>query len=148
MSDDGLSLEKLRDLKFPILAMYGEISQAMSTGRQLLQVWPHAEFYKMRDAGHFFPVTRAKEFMGCCRRFLESSTADVPLRNGDDGKRYFRSDRFYSRDGGAWFVDTREAAQAGPFNSFDEAREYLVSRLPFMSRTDAVGLEDSKRAGS
>ncbi len=133
MGDDGLTLERLRELKFPILAMYGEHSQAMSTGRRLLQVWPHAEFYKMRDAGHFFPVTRPAKFMACCRRFLTNSTAEVPRRSGDNGQRFFRSDRFYTRDGVAWFVNTRESAHIGPFSSFDEAKGYLLNKLGHMA---------------
>jgi pimeloyl-ACP methyl ester carboxylesterase len=130
MSDDGLTLDRLRDIRFPILAMYGEHSQAMSTGRQLLKVWPHAEFYKMRGAGHFFPLTRAREFVERCRRFLDFRPAYViRRRNGDVQKSFFRSDRFYCNPDGAWFVDTRETARQGPFNSRDAAKSYLQTTL-------------------
>jgi hypothetical protein len=37
-SDDGLRLEELRKLAFPIMAMYGDHSQARLTGRELLNV--------------------------------------------------------------------------------------------------------------
>jgi pimeloyl-ACP methyl ester carboxylesterase len=130
MGDDGLSLDRLSGLKFPIMAMYGAHSHAMVTGQQLLKVWPHAEFYKMRDAGHFFPVTRPKKFVECCRRFLEGSMYRVHRRRGDGDRRHFRSDRFYSYDGASWFVDTREELQVGPFESFDAAKAYLVSQMP------------------
>ncbi|MCD6298778.1 MAG: alpha/beta hydrolase [Deltaproteobacteria bacterium] len=73
MGDDGLSLDNLRKLNFPILAMYGEHSQAMSTGEQLLEVWPHADFRRIRGAGHFFPITRSSELMENCRQFWNGS---------------------------------------------------------------------------
>ena len=60
MGDDGLTLDKLRALRFPILAMYGDHSQARLTGAELLALWPHAEFLRVRDAGHFFPTSRRR----------------------------------------------------------------------------------------
>jgi pimeloyl-ACP methyl ester carboxylesterase len=130
MSDDGLPLESLQKLNFPILAIYGEHSQAMSTGEQLLEVWPHADFRRIRDAGHFFPVTRASEFMENCRQFWNGSLINgLARRDGDAGKSFFRSDRFYSRQG-KWFFDTRESTREGPFNSLEEAKVHLCARIP------------------
>ena len=57
MGDDGLSLESLRSFSFPIIAMYGDRSPARLTGTELLDVWPHAEFRNVRNAGHFFPAS-------------------------------------------------------------------------------------------
>jgi pimeloyl-ACP methyl ester carboxylesterase len=130
MGDDGLSLENLRKLNFPILAIYGEHSQTLSTGEKLLEVWPHADFRRMRDAGHFFPLTRPAEFREICRQFWNAAPIyELPLRAGESGRRFFRSDRFYRRDG-KWFLDTRESTREGPFNSLNEAKEYLWSRIP------------------
>jgi pimeloyl-ACP methyl ester carboxylesterase len=130
MSDDGLPLKSLRKLKFPILAMYGDHSQAMSTGEQLLKVWPHADFRRIRDAGHFFPITRPSGFMKNCRQFWNGALINkLPRREGDSGKNYFRSDRFYSRQG-KWFFDTRESTKEGPFDSLEEAEVYLWSKIP------------------
>lgn len=138
MGDDGLSLDSLQKLNFPILAFYGEHSQAMSTGEQLLQVWPHADFRRMRDAGHFFPRTRPSEFIKICRHFWDNACANgIPFRNGESLKCYFRSDRFYSREG-KWFFDTRESAKEGPFDSFEEAREYLGSTISSVYVQEAV----------
>ncbi len=129
MGDDGLSLDNLRKLTFPILAMYGEHSQAMSTGEQLLEVWPHADFRLIRGAGHFFPLTRPKEFMGNCRQFWKGALINkIPRREGDSEKRHFRSDRFYRRNG-KWYIFTREANEEGPFADRQEAKEYLWSKL-------------------
>jgi pimeloyl-ACP methyl ester carboxylesterase len=129
MGDDGLTLDALRALRFPILAIYGEQSPAMLTGEQLLEVWPHAEFHKIRDAGHFFPVTRVEEFAARARRFLKQSAVELPRRNESEDRRYFRTDRFYTSDGHNWFVDMREAVQEGPFDSIAAAESYLASRL-------------------
>jgi pimeloyl-ACP methyl ester carboxylesterase len=130
MGDDGLSLDSLRKLSFPIRAMYGEHSQAMSTGEQLLEVWPHADFRRMRDAGHFFPLTRPSEFMENCRQFWNGAPIKkLSRRAGEFGRSFFRSKRFYSREG-KWFFDTRESTEEGPFNSLNEAKEYLWSIIP------------------
>lgn len=127
MSDDGLSLAGLRKLGFPILAVYGESSQAMPTGKQLLDVWPHADFRRIRGAGHFFPVTRPSEFVKTCTQFWNGTLLHgVARRKEDADKRYFRSSRFYPREG-AWFFDTRESLKNGPFNGIEEAKQTAVN---------------------
>jgi hypothetical protein len=129
MADDGLSLASLRKLSFPILAMYGEQSLAMSTGEQLLEVWPHADFRRIRNAGHFFPVTRPVEFMENCWQFWNGGLPNrLPRRAGDGVKRFFRSNRFYSREG-KWYFDMRESTAQGPFDSLGEAQKYLGSMI-------------------
>ena len=75
MGDDGLSLEALRRLMFPVLALYGDHSQARLTGGELLDVWPHAEFRRVRDAGHFFPASRPDDVMYECERFWRGEFA-------------------------------------------------------------------------
>lgn len=121
MSDDGLSFESLEKLDFPILAVYGELSQAMTTGSRLLNTWPHADFRWIRGAGHFFPVTRPLEFMETCRQFWTGALHHGVLVRDGDCKRYFRSSRFYSR-AGKWFYDTRESGGNGPFNNLDDVK--------------------------
>jgi pimeloyl-ACP methyl ester carboxylesterase len=60
-SDDGLTPDRLAALSLPILAMYGENSPALATSRFLPQVWSHARFRWLSDAGHFFPLSRSDE---------------------------------------------------------------------------------------
>lgn len=125
MGDDGLTLERLRNLRFPILAMYGDKSQAKSTGMHLLEVWPHAEFRRIRDAGHFFPAARPEEVISNCERFLGGMFAQKRRhRHGETKKNHFRSDRMYQRDG-AWYFLTRESTQIGPFAELSKAEAYL-----------------------
>lgn len=128
MGDDGLSLERLRSFRFPILAMYGDNSQARLTGSELLEVWPHAEFQRVRDAGHFFPTSRPEEVLLGCERFWGGEYASHARRHrtGETGQRFFRSDRVYA-SAGSWYFTTRETHRVGPFPGRDEARAELAS---------------------
>jgi pimeloyl-ACP methyl ester carboxylesterase len=69
MGEDGLTLDALRRMHFSILALYGDNSQARLTGKELLEVWPHGEFRRVRDAGHFFPSSRPAEVIRACSQF-------------------------------------------------------------------------------
>ncbi len=126
MGDDGLTLERLRALRFPILAMYGDNSQAHLTGSELLQVWPHAEFRRVRDAGHFFPASRPEELLSGCERFWggEFTNHARRYRVGEDSRSYFRSDRVFMA-AGSWYFTTRERNRVGPFAASDEAHAGL-----------------------
>ncbi|MCU0968133.1 MAG: alpha/beta hydrolase [Rubrivivax sp.] len=125
MGDDGLALETLRRFGFPILAMYGDHSQARLTGAELLDVWPHAEFRRVRDAGHFFPVSRPDEVISGCRRFWRGEFSAQPAqRAGEPSRRHFRSDRIFEEQG-SWFFTSRELGRVGPFATADAARDSL-----------------------
>ena len=138
MGDDGLTLERLRSFGFPILAMYGDRSQAKLTGEQLLEVWPQAEFRRVREAGHFFPASKPEEVMATCQRFWGGEFAYKRRhRHGETRKSHFRSDRIYQRVG-AWYFLTRESTQVGPFAELDEAEENLASYIAEMA-AGAIG---------
>lgn len=77
MGYDGLTMEKLRALTFPILAIYGDRSQAKMTGEQLLDVWPHAEFRRVLEAGHFFPTSIPDEVIANCHRFWDGGSLKI-----------------------------------------------------------------------
>ena len=111
----------LRGLRFPILAMYGDHSQARLTGSELLDIWPHAEFRRVRDAGHFFPTSRPEEVIAGCRRFWGGEYSRMPRhRVGESSQRHFRSERVFAVDG-HWYFTTREKARVGPFAAREEA---------------------------
>ena len=125
MGEDGLTLDALRPIAFPILAMYGDNSQARLTGEELLRVWPQAEFRRVRNAGHFFPSSRPGEVIEACSRFWNGEfDALAPHRVGESGPRHFRSDRVFLAPGG-WYCLTREAGPLGPFTSRADASEQL-----------------------
>jgi pimeloyl-ACP methyl ester carboxylesterase len=133
MGDDGLSLDKLRGFRFPILAMYGDHSQARLTGAELLELWPHAEFRRVRDAGHFFPTSRPEEVLSGCKRFWKGEFTDAPRRHraGETRRSYFRSDRVFNADG-AWYFTTRNENRVGPFAASEDAKEGLASFMSAM----------------
>jgi pimeloyl-ACP methyl ester carboxylesterase len=122
MGDDGLALEELRALRFPILALYGDNSHARLTGEALLGVWPQAEFRGVRDAGHFFPSSRPQEMISDCMRFWggEFSAERRRCRAGEAPRNYIRSDRVFAVDG-AWYFMTREKCRMGPFATREDA---------------------------
>jgi pimeloyl-ACP methyl ester carboxylesterase len=133
MGDDGLTLGKLRALRFPILAMYGDHSQARLTGAELLELWPHAEFRRVRDAGHFFPTSRPEEVLSGCKRFWKGEFTNAPRRHraGEPRRSYFRSDRVFNADDG-WYFTTRNENRVGPFAAREDAREGLASFISAM----------------
>ena len=104
----------------------GDQSQARLTGGELLDVWPHAEFRRVRDAGHFFPASRPDDVMAECERFWRGDFARHPVvRSGEEQRRHFRSDRVLKSDG-SWHFTTREGKCIGPFNTPDEAHDALA----------------------
>ena len=141
MGEDGLTLESLRQMRFPILAMYGDNSQARMTGKELLDVWPHAEFRRVRGAGHFFPSSRPAEVIHACSRFWRGDFRKLAMhREGEGGQRYFRSDRVYQAEGG-WYCLTREASVLGPFSTQEDAseqRDAYISTMAVRRATSSV----------
>jgi pimeloyl-ACP methyl ester carboxylesterase len=129
MGDDGLTLDALSRLLFPILALYGDHSQAILTGGELLDIWPHAEFRRVRDAGHFFPTVRFDDVIAECEAFWRGDHPRRPVvRSGESMRRHFRSDRVFKSEGG-WFYSTREESRIGPFGSADDASDAFVRYL-------------------
>lgn len=137
MSDDGLALEELRKLDFPILALYGENSHARLTGKALLEIWPQAEFRGVRDAGHFFPVSRPQEVISDCERFWGGEFSPERRRNraGEGSCNYIRGDRVFMVDD-AWYFMTREKCRMGPFASREDALMEIQSM--FAPKTPTV----------
>ena len=129
--DDGLTLERLRELRFPIIAMYGDKSPARLSGAELLSIWPHAEFRRVRDAGHFFPTLKPDEVLASCLRFWDGESAEQAHRQraGEERRSYFRSDRVFASDGD-WFFSTRDGDRVGPFSAREDASQALAG---FMS---------------
>lgn len=68
---DGLTSSSLQGMRFPALVMYGERSKARHTQDLLRMAWPHAKFYTLPEAGHFFPTSRAQEVSPACTVFWD-----------------------------------------------------------------------------
>ncbi len=86
-------MERRIRFDFPIIAMYGDHSPARLSGAELLAIWPHAEFLRVRDAGHFFPTLRPQEVLSACLRFWGGEFAAAPrrYRRGEARRSHFRS---------------------------------------------------------
>ncbi|TGD76091.1 alpha/beta hydrolase [Mangrovimicrobium sediminis] len=69
MTNDGISDEVLAELDLPTLAVYGEISQALTSGRRLVELMPQAQLTVVPGAGHFFPASRPKMLIGAWSSF-------------------------------------------------------------------------------
>lgn len=78
---DGLEAGKLSMLNFPVMGMYGEYSQAISTLEYLAAILPEACFSVFKNAGHFFPLSCRAEMIEECKKFwkgvLDSSKFSV-----------------------------------------------------------------------
>jgi pimeloyl-ACP methyl ester carboxylesterase len=130
MGDDGLTIDDLNALRFPILAIYGDNSHARLTGEKLLDVWPHAEFRRVRDAGHFFPASRPEDVIADCARFWDGGFRHHSRRRRPgENRNYFRSDRVYC-SGDAWYFTTREHGRIGPFADREQACRQLATLFP------------------
>ncbi|MBI3156618.1 MAG: alpha/beta hydrolase [Burkholderiales bacterium] len=129
-ADDGLTLDRLRALRFPIVAMYGDNSPARLSGSELLEIWPHAIFRRVRDAGHFFPTVRPQQVLADCLRFWDGELdhAHRRQRAGESGRAWFRSDRVFPSEGG-WYYTTRSEQRVGPFASREAAAQRLQGFL-------------------
>ena len=79
--EDGLTLPSLTKLRVPTLAIYGDRSHALASGRALARVWPHAHLELIPDAGHFFPLSRPEALIQHAQPFLAGS---VPGRQFDN----------------------------------------------------------------
>ena len=67
---DDILPEQLRELRMPILALYGEHSPTLPTAHALAQLCPNVYVHLVKNAGHFFPLTQPKRLVRACKRFL------------------------------------------------------------------------------
>lgn len=126
LGDDEINLDQLKQFEFPILALYGERSQSMTTGEKLLTVWPHARFVNVKEEGHFFPVSQPdKVFNECFSFWRRPRLKSVMIRNDDVVKRnFFRSSRFTQIEG-QYYFSTRESQLKGPYPNLTAAQQAL-----------------------
>ncbi|HHW76397.1 MAG TPA: alpha/beta hydrolase [Xanthomonadaceae bacterium] len=76
---DGLTPAVLRAIRPPVLGLYGENSPVLPTGRALRRLCPHYDLQLVRNAGHFFPLTRPRRLAHASLRFLVAQTG-LPIR--------------------------------------------------------------------
>ncbi len=70
INGESLTLEQLKQLKHPIIGVYGEYSPTLPTAFALKDIWPDRHFEVIPQAGHFFPVSQPKKLIASARSFL------------------------------------------------------------------------------
>jgi pimeloyl-ACP methyl ester carboxylesterase len=68
--DGALTAAVLTALAMPVLAVYGDHSPLRLSGENLCAIRPSTAFHLVADAGHFFPVVRARELTDPLEQFL------------------------------------------------------------------------------
>ncbi len=71
LQKETFSIEQLATLPQPKLAIYGEHSQAVATAKELQTLWSDMELVIIPEAGHFFPISRPKEFIQVTNNFFK-----------------------------------------------------------------------------
>jgi len=74
MINDQVTLKQLQSLTFPVLTVYGELSQALNSGQQLTQICPDANFKLIPQAGHFFPKTQPQTLIYLACQFWHKTS--------------------------------------------------------------------------
>lgn len=138
LGDDEINLDQLNAFQFPILALYGERSQSMTTGEKLLTVWPHARFVNVKEEGHFFPVSQPQKVFNECFSFWSRRRfKPVMIRNDDVMQQnFFRSSRFTQLEG-QYYFSSREEKLKGPYQNLaaaQQALDALVRKTAFVQR--------------
>lgn len=76
--EDSLSLDRLQQLRLPLLGVYAMDSPNLPTAKGLSQLCPHMELHWVGNAGHFFPLTHPRRLLQPLGRFLLSQLAEMP----------------------------------------------------------------------
>ena len=91
----------------------------------------------MRDAGHFFPLSRPAQVIKACSWFWRGDFSKLAMhRAGEESQRHFRSDRVYLAEC-HWYCLTREAGALGPFSTQEDASEQLDTYISTMAATQS-----------
>lgn len=67
---ENISRRDLRRLKMPVLALYGEYSQALQTARAIKRLCPNCQLRIIPKAGHFFPIVQSEKLVCPCLGFF------------------------------------------------------------------------------
>jgi len=71
---DKLTDSVLKKITVPTLAVYGERSQAIESGKKLAELLPGAELKIIPRAGHFFPVSKPRALLAAWVPFVRKFT--------------------------------------------------------------------------
>jgi pimeloyl-ACP methyl ester carboxylesterase len=78
--DSSLSLDSLRQITIPTLAVYGQLSHTLMSAFGLEKIWPHLQLRLIPEVGHFFPISKP---MALIEPFLEFLEDHIHLNPGE-----------------------------------------------------------------
>jgi len=81
----GLTLDRLRRLPHPTLAIYGQRSRCMMTCRKLQSLLPDCRVVVVPDAGHFHPLSKPGFLAETLLGFFADNEAPQPRKHVHDG---------------------------------------------------------------
>lgn len=70
----GSPREAIAALQLPVQLLYGDHSRNLPSGEALARCLPRAQLTRLREAGHFFPLSHAGEVAALVGSFLEQLT--------------------------------------------------------------------------
>jgi pimeloyl-ACP methyl ester carboxylesterase len=70
-SPENIAIKQLEELNKPTLAIYGEYSPTLPTVYGLQKIWAHLIVEIIPQAGHFFPLSKPKQFTALVENFLK-----------------------------------------------------------------------------
>jgi pimeloyl-ACP methyl ester carboxylesterase len=77
-SGTGFGRAELKRLKVPILAIFGEHTMALASGRALQRICENCTLEVVPNAGHFFPLTKPQAFLNPTHHFLAAQLPSAP----------------------------------------------------------------------
>jgi len=83
----GLTLERLSEIRQPILAIYGEASRLLQTAPYLQEKMPNCRVEVVEGAAHFFALARPEVLASHVRAFLHALAAAGPTGTGLEPER-------------------------------------------------------------
>ena len=79
-NDQQITVDTLKQINIPTLALFGEYSHCMATCQQLNYYIPTCKVKILREVGHFLPAIKPRLFMHTLRQFVLQSSSELALR--------------------------------------------------------------------
>lgn len=73
----GSPRKAIAGLRLPVQLLYGDHSRNLPSGEALAQCLPAARLIRLRDAGHFFPLSHAEEVAALVGSFLDTLSSET-----------------------------------------------------------------------
>lgn len=78
--DHQITIEAIRKIQVPTIALFGEYSHCMASCQQLNYHIPTCKVKILREVGHFLPAIKPRLFMRTLRQFISQSGDELAIR--------------------------------------------------------------------